>query len=72
MRTLSLSWFYKFIEIRACGSQCLPDAIFWLKLVSVLGLKIVILLKNSKLEIKKELLSTDTDQKDLVWISTQT
>jgi len=39
MRILSLSLFYKFVEIRACGLNRIPDVIFWLKLVSVSGFK---------------------------------
>ena len=42
-----MSLFHKFVEQRACGRQRPPDVVFCLKLVSVLGLKIVILLKNS-------------------------
>jgi len=41
---LSLSLFHKFAELRACGRQRPPDFVFWLQLVSVLGLKIIILL----------------------------
>ena len=78
IRILSLSLFHKFVELRACGRQRPLNVIFWLKLVSVFGSKIVILLKNSfttgysgKNE-KELLLSADTDLRDLVWASTQT
>jgi len=78
IRILSLSLFHKFVELRACGRQRPPNVIFWLKLVSVFGSKIVILFKNSfttgysgKNE-KELLLSADTDLRDLVWASTQT
>jgi len=76
MRILSLSLFHKLVELRACGCQRPPDVVFWLKLVLVLGLKIVILLKNSFTTVcsrKKELLlPAGTDQSHLVWTSTQT
>jgi len=40
MRTLSLSLFHQFVEIRACGLQrTSPDVVFWLKLVSALAFK---------------------------------
>jgi len=39
MRILSLSLFHKFVEISACGRQRTPDVVFWLKLLSVPGLK---------------------------------
>jgi len=39
MRVLSLSFFHKFVEIRACGRQRTSDIVFWLKLASVLGFK---------------------------------
>jgi len=47
MRILSLSFFHKFVELRACGRQRPLDAVFWLKLASVLGLKTATSLKNS-------------------------
>jgi len=39
MRILSLSLLHKFVEIRACVRQRMPDVVFWLKLVSVLDSK---------------------------------
>jgi len=76
MRILSLSFFHKFVELRACGRQRPLDAVFWLKLASVLGLKTATSLKNSFTTVcswkKKLLLHTDTDQRDLVWTFTQT
>jgi len=39
VRILFLSLFHKFVEIRACGRQRTPDVVFWLKLLSVTGLK---------------------------------
>jgi len=36
---LSLNFFHQFVEIKAYGHQRTPDVIFWLMLVSVLGVK---------------------------------
>ena len=79
---LSRCLFHEFVVLRACGRQRPPDVVFWLKLVSVLGLKIVILLKNSFTTVfscesicskgKELLLSADAEQRDLVWTFTQT
>ena len=34
IKILSLKLFHKFVEIRACGRQCTPDIVLWLRLVS--------------------------------------
>ena len=71
MRILSLSLFHKFVEIRTCGLQR-KSGVFWLKLVSVLVLKIVIVLKNCFITVcswkkQKSFCCLPTqDQRDLV------
>jgi len=75
MRTLSLSLFHQFTEIRACGRQRSHDVFFWLKLVSVHGFKNSYIVEKQlhngmQLEKDKELLlPVDTDQRDLVPLS---
>ena len=53
IRILSLGMFHKFVEIRACGHQRLPDVVFLLKYVLELGFKNSHIIEKQHLGFKK-------------------